>query len=108
MSVGCHGREYDGGREFVHVSVLGTILGTAREGLGSGWLVQQMSRTGVGSKILLRETTDITDRCWRYVAKKLNQPSAKYAEGVVCCLFVEVFDTDDANESNAARLNQPM
>jgi hypothetical protein len=38
MFVGCHGREYDGGREFVHVSVLGTILGTAREGLGpAGW-----------------------------------------------------------------------
>jgi hypothetical protein len=67
-----------------------------------------MSRTGVGSKIVLRETTDVTDWCWRYVArkKKVNQPSAKYAEGVVCCLIVEVFDTDDANESNTARLDR--
>jgi hypothetical protein len=65
MFVGCHGREYDSGLEFVHVSVLGTILGTAREGLGpAGW-----SRTGVGSKIVMRETTDVTDWCWRYVGK---------------------------------------
>jgi hypothetical protein len=90
MSVGCHGREYDGGREFVHVSVPGTILGTAREGLGSGWPVQRMSRTGVGSKILSRELTstmDVTDRCRRYVARKINQSSAEYTEGVVCCLL---------------------
>jgi hypothetical protein len=49
-----------------------------------------MSRTGVGATS----------------QKKVNQPSAKYAEGVVCCLIVEVFDTDDANESNTARLDR--
>jgi hypothetical protein len=38
--------------------------------------------------------------------EKINQPSAKYAEGVVCCLFVEVFDTDDVNKSNTARLDR--
>jgi hypothetical protein len=48
-----------------------------------------MSRTGVGA----------TSR------KKVNQPSAKYAEGVVCCLIVGLFDTDDANESNTARID---
>jgi hypothetical protein len=45
-----------------------------------------MSLTGVGSKIVMRETTDVTDWCWRYVGKNKknkNQPSAKYAEGVV-------------------------
>jgi hypothetical protein len=33
MFVGGRGREYDGGLEAVHVGVLKTIWGTAREGL---------------------------------------------------------------------------
>jgi hypothetical protein len=109
MSVGCHGGEYDGGREFVHVSVPGTILGTAREGLGSGWPVQRMSRTCVGSKILSRElasTTDVADRCRRYVARKINKSIECRVCRRRCLLFVELFDTDDGNESNAARLDR--
>jgi hypothetical protein len=70
MFVGGRGREYDGGLESVHVSVLGTIWGTTREGLGpAGWLVQRMSLPGVGSKIVMRETTDVTDWCWHDVGK---------------------------------------
>jgi hypothetical protein len=92
MFVGCHEREYDGGLKFVHISVLGTILGTAREGLAG--------------------TTDVADRCRfedrdagdngchglalalrRKKKNQKNQLSAKYAEGVVFCLIASTMRT---------------
>jgi hypothetical protein len=90
MSVGCQGREYDGRREFVHISVPGTIVGTAREGMGSGGQVsvlrscreslQRMLQTGVGATS--RENKSIECRVCRRC----------------CLLLAELFDTDDGTE----------